>query len=63
MIRKATVALALAAALAFAGDAVAQTPKKGGSLTFAISAETPHYDCHGSDTYRSEEHTSELQSH
>ena len=51
MIRKATVALALAAALAFAGDAVAQTPKKGGSLTFAISAETPHYDCHGSDTY------------
>jgi len=51
MIWKGTIALAFTAALAFAGDAVAQTPKKGGSLTFAISAETPHYDCHGSDTY------------
>lgn len=51
MIRKGTMALAVTAALAFAGGAVAQTPKKGGSLTFAISAETPHYDCHGSDTY------------
>ena len=29
----------------------AQTPKRGGTLTFAISAETPHYDPHGSDTY------------
>ena len=29
----------------------AQTPKRGGTLQFAISAETPHYDCHGSDTY------------
>ena len=51
MIRKATVAIALTAALAFAGGAAAQTLKRGGSLTFAISAETPHYDCHGSDTY------------
>ena len=25
--------------------------KRGGSLNFAISAETPHYDSHGSDTY------------
>src|SRR5262245_31279832 len=31
--------------------AQAQSPKKGGSLVFAISAETPHYDAHGSDTY------------
>jgi peptide/nickel transport system substrate-binding protein len=31
--------------------ALAQTPKRGGNLQFAISAETPHYDCHGSDTY------------
>jgi peptide/nickel transport system substrate-binding protein len=41
-------------AFAFAGaalDANAQTPKRGGTLQFAISAETPHYDCHGSDTY------------
>ena len=29
----------------------AQQPKRGGNLQFAISAETPHYDCHGSDTY------------
>ena len=42
----------LAGALAFAAAAVqAQTPKRGGTLTFAISAETPHYDCHGSDTF------------
>jgi len=42
----------LAAALALAtGAAQAQAPKRGGTLNFAISAETPHYDCHGSDTY------------
>src|SRR3990170_95003 len=29
----------------------AQSPKKGGTLTFAITAETPHYDAHGSDTF------------
>src|SRR4029450_3066398 len=40
-------------AFAFAGATIAhaQTPKRGGTLQFAISAETPHYDCHGSDTY------------
>ena len=32
-------------------QAQAQTPKRGGTLTFAISAETPHYDPHGSDTF------------
>jgi len=32
-------------------DAVAQQPKHGGTLNFAISAETPQYDPHGSDTY------------
>src|SRR5215475_8345853 len=32
-------------------SAQAQQPKRGGTLQFAISAETPHYDCHGSDTY------------
>lgn len=47
------MALALiGGALAFgAGAAAAQTPKKGGTLNFAISAETAHYDCHASDTY------------
>ncbi len=28
-----------------------QSPKRGGTLMFAISSETPHYDPHGSDTY------------
>src|SRR3954466_15379085 len=28
-----------------------QTPKTGGTLVFAISAEAPQYDNHGSDTY------------
>ena len=32
-------------------EARAQQPKKGGTLNFAISAETPHYDPHGSDTF------------
>ncbi|MBM3569197.1 MAG: ABC transporter substrate-binding protein [Alphaproteobacteria bacterium] len=46
-----TLAGLAGAALALAGAASAQTPKRGGTLTFAVSAETPHYDCHGSDTY------------
>ena len=29
----------------------AESPKSGGTLTYAISAETPHYDGHGSDTF------------
>jgi peptide/nickel transport system substrate-binding protein len=37
--------------LGLAPGAQAQQPKRGGTLQFAISAETPHYDCHGSDTY------------
>src|ERR1700704_7024751 len=41
-----------AAAFALGGPAVnPQPPKHGGPLQFAISAETPHYDNHGSDTY------------
>jgi peptide/nickel transport system substrate-binding protein len=44
--------LGAVAALAFAaGTAQAQKPKPGGNFVFAISAETPHYDCHASDTY------------
>ena len=33
------------------GTADAQTPKRGGTLNYAISAETPTYDCAASDTY------------
>jgi peptide/nickel transport system substrate-binding protein len=43
-----------AAAFALSGAATqahAQQPKRGGILNFAITAETPHYDCHGSDTF------------
>ncbi len=47
--------LGLLGALAFtfgvASDGQAQTPKRGGNFQFAISAEAPHYDPHGSDTY------------
>src|SRR3954463_2656280 len=32
-------------------ETFAQQPKRGGTLNFAISAETPHYDPHGSDTF------------
>src|SRR5215475_4111118 len=50
-----TSILGLLGAFAFtiAGATVtqAQQPKRGGTLQFAISAETPHYDCHGSDTF------------
>ena len=40
------VALGLAAA-----GAEAQTPKRGGTLNFAVVAEPPNYDCHGSTTF------------
>jgi peptide/nickel transport system substrate-binding protein len=42
---------AFALIIAGATATQAQQPKRGGTLQFAISAETPHYDCHGSDTY------------
>jgi peptide/nickel transport system substrate-binding protein len=51
MKRMSLAALLAAASVALAAPALAQTPKRGGTLTFAISAETPHYDCHGSDTF------------
>jgi peptide/nickel transport system substrate-binding protein len=52
MKRTALALISAAAMLASAAPAAeAQTPKRGGTFTFAISAETPNYDCHGSDTY------------
>ena len=39
-------------ALAFGIDrAEAQAPKRGGTLNFAVVAEPPNYDCHGSTTF------------
>jgi peptide/nickel transport system substrate-binding protein len=43
--------IGLAVALALPATAMAQTPKKGGTLVYAISAETPTYDCSATDTY------------
>ena len=43
--------IGLAAALALPAAAFAQTPKRGGTLTYAISAETPTYDCAATDTF------------
>ena len=33
------------------GAAAAQTPKRGGTLQFAVTAEPADYDCHGSQTF------------
>src|SRR5215213_10455692 len=54
LVTRRSVLMTGAAAIALSGaigGADAQSPKKGGTLNFAISAETPHYDNHGSDTY------------
>jgi peptide/nickel transport system substrate-binding protein len=34
-----------------AGGADAETPKRGGTLNFAVTAEPPNYDCHASQTF------------
>ena len=43
--------LVFAIGLALAAPASAQTPKRGGMFNFAITAETPTYDCHATDTF------------
>jgi peptide/nickel transport system substrate-binding protein len=44
--------LLAAAALALTAHATnAQTPKKGGQLKFAVSAEPPNYDCHANSSF------------
>ena len=44
----ALIGLSLAAPAEVAAQAA---PKRGGTLNFAISAETPNYDCHAHDTF------------
>src|SRR5215470_15151603 len=51
MKRMSMAALLAAAVVGLTSPALSEGPKRGGTLTFAISAETPHYDCHGSDTF------------
>lgn len=50
---KTLAGLGLAGAMALTGSvpATAQTPKRGGVLTFAVTAEAPTLDCHATTTY------------
>ncbi|MCC7016339.1 MAG: ABC transporter substrate-binding protein [Rhodospirillales bacterium] len=43
--------VAAAAALLLPASVGAQTPKKGGVLKFAVSAEPPNYDCHANTSF------------
>ena len=45
------VAIAMALVVGCNSSASAQTPKRGGILNFAVTAETPNYDCHASQTF------------
>ncbi|MFA7665941.1 MAG: ABC transporter substrate-binding protein [Burkholderiaceae bacterium] len=47
-LRYAALAFALTAV---AGPALAQSPKSGGTLSFAVSAEPPNYDCHAQSSF------------
>ena len=44
-------AFALLFAAIGATPALAETPKRGGILNFAVTAEPPNYDCHASQTF------------
>ncbi len=44
-------AIAACAGLAWGQAALAQAPKKGGTLNFSVIAEPPNYDCHASTTF------------
>jgi hypothetical protein len=46
-----SIAVAGALAMLATSSAIAQTPKKGGTLNFAVVAEPPNYDCHGSTAF------------
>src|SRR5919112_31382 len=46
-----TWAIAVTALAVAASPALAQTPKKGGTLKFAVSAEPPNYDCHANSSF------------
>lgn len=48
---KATSVLAGAALALAATSALAQSPKRGGELKFAVSAEPPNYDCHANTSF------------
>jgi peptide/nickel transport system substrate-binding protein len=43
--------IVLGAALAATGAVAAETPVRGGTLTFAVGGETPNYDCHANTSF------------
>ncbi len=52
--RRAILAAAIATAVTaatFATPALSQTPKRGGTLAFAVSAEPPNFDCHAQTSF------------
>ena len=52
MLRGLVLIAAIGSALAVgSGVALAQTPKKGGILHYAVTTEPPNYDCHGNTNY------------
>ena len=52
MLRRVSLPTATISALIIAATAAsAETPKRGGTLNFAVVAETSGYDCHGSQTF------------
>ncbi|MEQ1612607.1 MAG: ABC transporter substrate-binding protein, partial [Hyphomicrobiaceae bacterium] len=48
---KRVASILLGLAVAGLSPALAQTPKAGGTLNFAVVAEPPNYDCHASTTF------------
>jgi peptide/nickel transport system substrate-binding protein len=46
-----SIAVSGVLAMLATSSAIAQTPKKGGTLNFSVVAEPPNYDCHGSTTF------------
>ncbi len=44
-------ALTILATLAAGPASVAEAPKKGGQLAFAVGAEPPNYDCHANTSF------------
>jgi peptide/nickel transport system substrate-binding protein len=51
MERAAAWSFAVLGCLVWTGSATAQTPARGGTLSFAVVAEPPHYDCHSNTTF------------
>jgi len=50
-LRAVTAACTIAVLCLGIAEAGAQTPKRGGVLQFAVTAEPPNYDCHASQTF------------